>query len=759
MDNITISLSASIASVLGEQLDITGVPASTINSISQRAANKAAFDIVSGVNLSIANALNTIPSETDGNLNNLDLQNGNLTSRDITAILENRVVTDVVPNVSASVALTVVNDLKTTLPPGQLSNIETAVLQDTINSVLSGGVVTSSTKNVLSDVTNNLLSNSSTQKPGLDLNALTASVGNATATGDLSNPKKTVVNTSISLLQGSTRPQTTTLTSVFDTFNDRNREVLSGLNVGFKDPNANYPQREPIQYLSEIPSLAQGEVKGSVHQIKNKQRMTGARLPGKDSWDQPPSPYNGKYPYNHVEKTESGHVFESDDTPGSERIHTYHRSGTFQEIDPNGSMVRRIKGSSYEIIDKNGKISISGRADISINGDCRIFVGNDADIQVDGSVNLVAGNDINAFASGKLNLSAVEEVNVTSGGKINFQSVGETNIKSGSNFNIQSEAGDVNIKAGNSTKIQSELGSLNLLSNTGGVNIEAGSALNLLAGGIAAIDGSMVAVASFLATGASGASGAGNSQAPLLNEGRKTISKVNIDDPVFIGTEDGKAVQGENVSLSDQQDNLLFSGVTTREIFNASPIEIESAYVKPIKGIALVSADERLKKTQQLPGNFALSPNFTLQSVTTNAILSQDNVVGYDDINLKYGEIVYNLQLLALNVLEPVYGFYPDVQILSGFRDRDNTSSFSMHSYGKAVDISFKGATKRKTYEIASRLVNQIIFDEFILNFTNYSNIAWIHISLHDGLEAINRNEVQTYWNNRSYSNGLMLLN
>ena len=38
--------------------------------------------------------------------------------------------------------------------------------------------------------------------------------------------------------------------------------------------------------------------------------------------------------FNKVFETESGHVQEFDDTPGQERIHTYHRSGTFHEVDP-----------------------------------------------------------------------------------------------------------------------------------------------------------------------------------------------------------------------------------------------------------------------------------------------------------------------------------------------------------------------------------------------------------------------------------------
>ena len=39
-----------------------------------------------------------------------------------------------------------------------------------------------------------------------------------------------------------------------------------------------------------------------------------------------------EYPHNHVTETESGHVIEVDDTKGKERIHVFHKSGTFIEI-------------------------------------------------------------------------------------------------------------------------------------------------------------------------------------------------------------------------------------------------------------------------------------------------------------------------------------------------------------------------------------------------------------------------------------------
>ena len=59
--------------------------------------------------------------------------------------------------------------------------------------------------------------------------------------------------------------------------------------------------------------------------------------------------YNAKYPYNKVMESESGHIIEIDDTLGHERIHTFHRSGTFDEMQPNGDRVMKTFGNSYRI--------------------------------------------------------------------------------------------------------------------------------------------------------------------------------------------------------------------------------------------------------------------------------------------------------------------------------------------------------------------------------------------------------------------------
>lgn len=92
------------------------------------------------------------------------------------------------------------------------------------------------------------------------------------------------------------------------------------------------------------------------------------------TWEEPPAPYNAEYPYNVVTQTESGHVTEVDDTPGAERIHVRHRTGTYDEMQPDGSRVTHVFGNNYHIVAKDENVTISGVCNITINGDANIYI-------------------------------------------------------------------------------------------------------------------------------------------------------------------------------------------------------------------------------------------------------------------------------------------------------------------------------------------------------------------------------------------------
>ena len=102
------------------------------------------------------------------------------------------------------------------------------------------------------------------------------------------------------------------------------------------------------------------------------------------TWQEPNPRYGGQeegdykaetkstYPFNHVKHTMGGHVLEVDDTPGAERLHAYHKSATFIEIQPDGSAVSRITGDNYQIFSKDNNVTVIGNCNISVVGDVHL---------------------------------------------------------------------------------------------------------------------------------------------------------------------------------------------------------------------------------------------------------------------------------------------------------------------------------------------------------------------------------------------------
>jgi hypothetical protein len=102
--------------------------------------------------------------------------------------------------------------------------------------------------------------------------------------------------------------------------------------------------------------------------------------------------YAAKYPYNKTVTTESGHVLELDDTPKAERIHVYHKSGSYIEIFPDGSIVTKSAKDSVSVTMKDHSISV-------VKGDLQI-VANEGKIQItsDSDIDIVSKSVVNIRA-------------------------------------------------------------------------------------------------------------------------------------------------------------------------------------------------------------------------------------------------------------------------------------------------------------------------------------------------------------------------
>ena len=83
---------------------------------------------------------------------------------------------------------------------------------------------------------------------------------------------------------------------------------------------------------------------------------------------QPSSISRAKYPYNHVHESESGHLIEIDDTPGFERLHRYHRTGTYEEIGSLGQRVVKVVNENFHMGLNNDYTAVMGNKYENISG-------------------------------------------------------------------------------------------------------------------------------------------------------------------------------------------------------------------------------------------------------------------------------------------------------------------------------------------------------------------------------------------------------
>ena len=119
-------------------------------------------------------------------------------------------------------------------------------------------------------------------------------------------------------------------------------------------------------------------------------------------WREKETDYKSSYPYNKTEQTESGHVFEVDDTKGAERIHQQHRSGTFQEIHPDGSKVEKVMADNFHITQQNEyklnlgnyEVTIKKNKGERVEGDIFIHINGERSLKIDKDSHVeILGND------------------------------------------------------------------------------------------------------------------------------------------------------------------------------------------------------------------------------------------------------------------------------------------------------------------------------------------------------------------------------
>ena len=116
------------------------------------------------------------------------------------------------------------------------------------------------------------------------------------------------------------------------------------------------------------------------------------------------------YPMNHVNVSESGHVHEIDDTPNAERLHEFHKSGSFVETQQDGTKITKVVGKDYHVVIEDGNVFIKGNMSVTVSGNAKMYVQGDQYIEVEGDqyvtvrgdrVTKIQGSDIKEVVSDK----------------------------------------------------------------------------------------------------------------------------------------------------------------------------------------------------------------------------------------------------------------------------------------------------------------------------------------------------------------------
>jgi len=158
-------------------------------------------------------------------------------------------------------------------------------------------------------------------------------------------------------------------------------------------------------------------------------------------WSEPTTPYDSEYPHNHVYESEAGHIREMDDTPGKERIHERHSSGSGYEIHPDGSKVTRVKQDNYTIVTNDDYTHIQGTQRHTTDEGVRIRVNADGEEGNNYNIEVGAGSSVNVEVNkgninlttlspdvGDININASRDLNMQVGRNINMQVLGKVDV-------------------------------------------------------------------------------------------------------------------------------------------------------------------------------------------------------------------------------------------------------------------------------------------------------------------------------------------
>jgi hypothetical protein len=220
-----------------------------------------------------------------------------------------------------------------------------------------------------------------------------------------------------------------------DGFNDpRTSSELSNAPVKPKESAKNYPRKLDEPTTSR---LARNDAKYPSEIVQDKKSK-------KESKVEPDPYYKAQYPYNNVYESESGHALEFDDTKGAERVHLYHRSGSYTEWGPEGDRAERIQRNKFEVVIGNEQVYVKGDVTVYIDGNATVEVGKNLNATVKGNLTGKVNGNLSADVGGSGTVKIGSSCSLQTGGSFSAKIGGSCTIESGGSMKFTAPRIDIN---------------------------------------------------------------------------------------------------------------------------------------------------------------------------------------------------------------------------------------------------------------------------------------------------------------------------
>ena len=422
---------------------------------------------------------------------------------------------------------------------------------------------------------------------------------------------------------------------------------------------------------------------------------------------EPPMSSPGQYPHVHVYKSESGHIKEIDDTPGNERLLDFHKSGTYQEIAPDGRRVVKVVGDNYLIVVADDQIYIEGSHNLYVRGNMNITCLNDVALNVGGRVEMNVNEDFRLKAKSISLETTSGDVNIYSTNNLYTRSGANTSIFAGKNIN-QGAGANVSIAAGSNI----------IAAAATKVSIKSNAAVAMDAPLVTTNKGNSGNTASSNAVAIAKVSGLGT--APT----REDTTAPSILESIIQGADDNEESSSAAIKEAIASGRITQEEVDEHQKTTFATEETDTTSPNAVTPTATTANEIKLLPETSISRELKLSTNYRLSHLTSPGPVF-DHQIRAQNGRTK-AQLAGNLSLLARNVLEPIAKKFGPITINSAFR---SGSGKSQHLKGMAVDITYgtRSTDPATMYAIAQWIKEHVAFDQLILEYGKSQ--IWTHVS------------------------------